>query len=281
MRVGSFLAVALVALSVPGAALAQTTPPAPPAATAPSAANAPQQMKVPAMLRARVMDSAFALGAAYREIGRAENAGATGHYIDASRTHYRSAIARHGRNDDRGASAEARLAQDLARVALDERGPNAQTGPRDVPAPPTPRPPANGARDGAIVIDGQPRVFPGGMPPGGMPGFGEMRVMRISEEGGFGMRRGGGFDATQLAEILKVETSPEARQLAQNSVDANSAAQRAALAGNVDEAARQSRISGDLVAAVHDLAALNHPEFAHPQIRMRTIGDRMLMTQPQ
>jgi hypothetical protein len=279
MRVGSFLAVALVALTVPGAVLAQGTPPAGPAPVAPPGTDG-QRLNMPPVFRPRVVDSAFALGAAYREIGRAENAGATGHYIDASRTHYRSAIARHGRNDDRGAAAEARLAQDLARVALDERGPNAQTGPRDVPAPPTPRPVPNRGRDGATVIDGQARAMPGGMPDG-PPGFGGMRVFRIGDEGGFGMRRGGGFDATQLAEILKVETGPEARQLAQNAVDANSAAQRAALAGNVEEAARQSRISGDLVAAVHDLAALNHPDFAHPQIRMRTIGEQTLMTQPQ
>ncbi|HTD35983.1 MAG TPA: hypothetical protein VK669_00605 [Candidatus Limnocylindrales bacterium] len=279
MRVGSFVAVALVALSLPGAALAQGTPPAPPAPLAPPGTDG-QRLNVPAVFRPRVVDSAFALGAAYREIGRAENAGATGHYIDASRTHYRSAIARHSRNDDRGAAAEARLAQDLARVALDERGPNAPTGPRDVPAPPTPRPVPNGGRDGAMMIGGEPRTMPG-MPPGGMPGFSDMRVMRIGADGGFGMRRGGGFDATELAEILKVETGPEARQLAQNAVDANSAAQRAALAGNVDEAARQSRIGGDLVAAVHDLAALNHPDFGHPQIRMRTIGDQIFITQPQ
>jgi len=277
MRVGSFVAVVLVALSLPGAALAQGTPPAP-APVEPPGTDGPR-LNVP-LFRPRVVDSAFALSAAYREIGRAENAGATGHYIDASRTHYRSAIARHGRNDDRGAAAEARLAQDLARVALDERGPNAQTGPRDVPAPPTPRPVANGGRDGAMMIGGEPRTMPG-MPPGGMPGFGGIRVFNIGEQGGFGMRRGGGFDATQLAEILKVETGPEARQLAQNAVDANSAAQRAALAGNVDEAARQSRISDDLISAVHDLAALNHPDFAHPQIRMRTIGDQIFITQPQ
>jgi hypothetical protein len=40
----------------------------------------------------------------------------------------------------------------------------------------------------------------------------------------------GGFDATGLAEILKVETGAEAHALAQNAVDANAAAQKAALA---------------------------------------------------
>lgn len=243
MRVGSFVAVALVALSLPGAALAQRTPPA-------GAATA----------RTRTMDSSFALRMAYGAIGRAENSGATGHYIDAARTHYRSAIARHDRNDDRGASQEARLASDLARVAVDERPANAQTGPKDVPAPPTPRPSQNAGRDGATIPGGWRRM-PGAE--GGPPGFGGMRV-RVMDGPRFGMRGGRGFDATRLAEILKVETGPEARQLAQNAVDANAAAQRAALGGNVGEAARQTRISGDLAAAVHDLAALNHPELAHP-----------------
>jgi hypothetical protein len=110
----------------------------------------------------------------------------------------------------------------------------------------------------------------------GPSGPGAMPMIRIGEGAGFGMRRGGGFDATRLAEILKIETGPEARQLAQNAVDANSAAQRAALAGNVEEAARQTRISGDLAAAVHDLAALNHPDLVHAQIEMR-VFDRMPM----
>jgi hypothetical protein len=83
----------------------------------------------------------------------------------------------------------------------------------------------------------------------------------------------GGFDATGLAELLKVETSPEAHALAQNAVDANAAAQKAALAGNVAEASRQSRISDDLAAAVHDLAVLNHPELGH-RIEMRMLGSR-------
>src|ERR1700736_5051555 len=105
MRIESLAAVAVLALTVPGSALAQTAP-APPAVQA-----------VPR----RVPDSAFALGAADREIGRAEQGAATGHYIDAARTHYRSALARHDRSDDAGAGAEARLASDLARVAVDER----------------------------------------------------------------------------------------------------------------------------------------------------------------
>ena len=86
----------------------------------------------------------------------------------------------------------------------------------------------------------------------------------------------GGFDVTGLAELLKVETSAEAHALAQNAVDANAAAQKAALAGNVAEASRQSRISDDLAAAVHDLAVLNHPELGR-RIDVRILGSRDVM----
>jgi hypothetical protein len=250
MRFTSLVVVTAVALALPGAAIAQVTPP-----------GAPQAQ--PKRVMERVPDSAYALGAAYREIGRAENAGATGHYIDAARTHYRSAIDRRGRNDETGASAEARLASDLARVAIDERPPNAPTGPKDVPAPPTPRPDPNrpaGAPPMIRVLDAD-----------GPMGFDHGSMMRIM---GDGIRfHHGGFDATGLAELLKVETGAEAHALAQNAVDANAAAQKAALAGNVAEASRQSRISNDLAAAVHDLAVLNHPELAR-HFEMRVLGSR-------
>ncbi|HYW52505.1 MAG TPA: hypothetical protein VE826_00975 [Dongiaceae bacterium] len=244
MRFGTFVAGAVMALALPGAVMAQGAPPANPQA-----------------MPRRVPDSAYALGAAYRDIGRAENAGATGHYIDAARTHYRSALDRRGRNDETGASAEARLASDLARVAVDERPANASTGPKDVPAPPTPRPGPGGPADGGAMM----RIM-GGDGPMGPDRAPMMRVMsdviRIHH---------GGFDATGLAELLKVETGAEAHALAQNAVDANAAAQKAALSGNVAEASRQSRISDDLAAAVHDLAVLNHPELAN-HIQMRVLG---------
>jgi hypothetical protein len=253
MRFGSFVAGAVVALALPGAAFAQAAPPANPPA-------------MPQAMPRRVMDSAYALGAAYRDIGRAENAGATGHYIDAARTHYRSAIDRRGRNDDAGASAEARLSSDLARVAIDERPANAPTGPKDVPAPPTPRPVPGGLPGGGPMM----RVMGGDGP----MGPDHLNVMRVMD----GMMRmhHGGFDATGLAELLKVETGPEAHALALNAVDANTAAQKAALAGNVAEASRQTRLSNDLAAAVHDLAVLNHPELGH-RIEMRVLGSQELM----
>jgi hypothetical protein len=86
----------------------------------------------------------------------------------------------------------------------------------------------------------------------------------------------GGFDATGMAELLKVETSAEAHALAQNAVDANAAAQKAALAGNVAEASRQTRISDDLAAALHDLAMLNHPELGR-RIDVRVLGSREVL----
>lgn len=233
-------AVALVAAS--SAVSAQTGPPAAPR-PAPAARPAP--------------NAAFPLTMAYHMIGMAEQAGASGHIIDAARTHYRSAIDRYGRNDMTGASGEARLAGDLARAALAERPRTMPAGPRDVPAPPTMAPRTAGGPGG--MPGGPGRPFDGMGPGGPMMGH----------RGGFGghdfggMRRHEGFDATRLAELLKIETSPEGHQLAQAAVDANAAAQRAALAGNVEEAGRQTRVSGALMGALHDLAALNHPELAH------------------
>ena len=156
---------------------------------------------------------------------------------------------------------------------MDERPAVARTGPKDVPAPPSPRPVPAGGPDGATV-----RVMPmpgmPGMPPDAVGPDGAMRhvesvmqrvhggmPMILGMDGPLMTMRRGGYDATRLAEILKVETGAEARQLAQSAVDANAAAQRAALAGNVSEAARQTRISDDLAAAVRDIAAINHPEF--------------------
>jgi hypothetical protein len=253
MRFKPVLVVGVLALIPPVVAAAQTAP-------APSAPKAPAPP--------RVVDSAFALGAAYRAIGRAEQAGATGHYLDEARSHYRSAYDRHGRNDDAGASAEANVALDLARVALDEHPPAPYTGPKDVPAPPTPRP----GSERTLTIEGtapdfapiMERVVRVSGPDGA---FGREPTMRVMADG-FGMF-GRGFDATALAEVLKVEKGAEARQLAQNAVDANAAAQKAALAGNVSEALRQSRIANDLTEAVHDIAAMNHPELrGHPRIQV-------------
>ena len=253
MRVTSFLFVAAIVAFGGSTALAQTA--APPG-------NAPRAAR-PAV------DAAYPLGMAYRDIGRAEQAGATGHYIDAARTHYRAGLGRYGRNDDAGAGAEARAASDLARVALDERPAPDRSGPKDVPAPPSPRP-VPGSPDGAMVhVVPMPGISrDGGGPDGAMVRVESslrrvmdgMPMISLGGDGSFMGIRWGGYDATRLAEILKVETGPEARQLAQSAVDANTAAQRAALAGNVSEAARLTRISDDLAAAVRDVAALNHPE---------------------
>ncbi len=236
-------ALALVAGAAP--ASAQTAPAAP--------AGAPGAMMRPAQ------DAAFPLMMAYHAIGRAEQAGATGQFVDAARSHYRSALARYGRSDTTGAAAEARLASDLARAATDERPRTAMAGPKDVPAPPSPQPRTGGpAMDGGPAMAGghaRDGMMRGGFGPGGM-------------ERGFGGR---GFSATRLAEALKAETGPEARQLAQAAVDANGAAERAALAGNADQAARSSRVAGDLMAAIDDLVRLNHPAPAQRVMR-RPLG---------
>src|ERR1700727_632252 len=70
-----------------------------------AAQNAPAP-KTPVATRA-VHDATFPLNMAYRTIGHAEQAGASGHFIDAARTHYRSALDRYARNDTAGAAGEA------------------------------------------------------------------------------------------------------------------------------------------------------------------------------
>lgn len=237
MRMLWSFALPAVLLAAASSAVSAQTAPAP---RAPSAARS-------------ATEAIFPLNMAYHEIGRAEQAGASGHFIDAARVHYRGAIDRYGRNDVTGAGAEARLASDLARAALDERPRPKPAGPKDIPAPPT-MAPRTTAMSGPGAMGGRPMPGMDGPMMERMGGFGEL---------GFGgRRRHEGFDATRLAELLKIETGPEAHQIAQAAVDANGAAQRAALAGNVEEAARQTRVSADLVAAVHDLAVINHPELA-------------------
>jgi hypothetical protein len=241
----------LIAAGVVGAcapAAAQTAPAAPGASP-----GVVRVLRVPSAMR--VESAAFSLNGAYREIGRAEQAGATGHLVEAARTHYRGAMARYGKNDGTGAAAEARLATDLARAALDERPAPVMPTPRDLPAPPAmpsmPGRPGMPGMSGMPGMPGMPGIARGGPPGGGPGGFGG---------GGFRMHGSHGFDAMSLAEAMKIDSSPEAKQLAQTAVDANAAAQRAALAGNVAEAARQTRLSADLMSAVNALVALNHPE---------------------
>jgi len=261
MRMLSFFALTAVGfVAAAGVASAQSSP-------------AP---KVPVATR-MVRDATFPLNMAYHAIGGAERAGATGHFIDAARAHYRGALDRYARNDVAGAAGEARLASDLARAAIDERPRPAPVLPKDIPAPPTPA--ARASRGGP----GGPPGGPGGPMMGGPGGPGGPGMMGHGPMGepdmmggpgmmgghgmmgrhGFGrMHHDEGFNATRLAALLKIENSPEARQLAQAAVDANEAGQRAALAGNVELASRQTRVSGDLQAAVRDLAIMNHPELA-------------------
>jgi len=228
-----------------------------------TAQNAPAPGGAPPRAMQRTApDPAFALMMAYRAIGRAETAGASGRFVDAARSHYRAAIDRYGRNDATGAGAEARLASDLARAATDERPRTAPAGPRDVPAPPSPRPRAD------VANAPMPGGAPDGMPMRGhmMPGMMRPRGMM---RGGFGRHE---FSATHLAEALKIDNGAEARQLAQAAVDANVAAQRAALSGNVQDAGRASRVAGDLMAAVDDLVRLNHPATV-PRVMRRPLAD--------
>jgi len=257
MRKLMLVAVGVVAACAPAAA--QTAPAAP--AASPGVVRV---IRVPNAMHAQ--GAAFSLNGAYREIGRAEQAGATGHLVEAARTHYRGAMARYGKNDGAGAAAEARLATDLARAALDERPRPAPPTPRDLPAPPA-LPAMPGMADGGGPgMPAMPRMPMAGGGPEMM-----MRTIHIDGFGGSGPSRGfnmsfshGGFDAMRLAEAMKIESGSEAKQLAQAAVDANAAAQRAALAGNVAEVERQTRLSGDLMSALEALVALNHPDQHRP-----------------
>jgi hypothetical protein len=185
--------------------------------------------------------AAIPLRLAYRAIGAAEVRGAGGRYLDAARTHYRSALARFGRSDSAGAAREAGAAAALARAAVDERP---LPTPRDLPAPPPLPTTPNAAPDG---------------PRAGGPGGPGMR-------GGFAMR--GRFDPEALARYATLENTPEANEFAKNALEANLAHERALFAGNREEGLRLRRIAADLSLAVRMLASADHPEaFPRPQRR--------------
>jgi hypothetical protein len=230
--------VALAFAATSATAVAQTNP-------APSAApHGPRAMH-------RMPSARLPLMMAYRTLGIAEAFGASGHYLDAARDHYRSALARLGRNDEAGAGAEARLAADLARVALAE---HPMPAPHDLPSPPPPATPPHAMAMGPA---------PGGPQAGGWGGH------RGGQGGGQhqgGHRGGFGRHGVSLAEIgmlLKVENTPEAHALADAAFAADQAAAKAAFAGDLRQSARQHRIAGALGAAVRDLAQLDHPELRH------------------
>lgn len=190
----------------------------------------------------------FALRGAYDAIGHAESAGGSGSYLDAARAHYREALARNAKADTRGSMAEARAASSLARASVALIPPPV---PHDVPAPPSPAP--GGMRDaGEMRPEGPPPMMGEGPPmggerggPGGRGGQGGMR------------HREGGDGVADLAHLATLANTDEAKHLANDALSANLASQRAAFAGNREEAMRQSRLSHDLADAVRALASLN------------------------
>jgi len=193
----------------------------------------------------------FALRGAYAAIGHAEAAGGSGPYLDAARAHYRDALARNAKSDTRGSVAEARAASSLARASIALIPPPV---PHDVPAPPSPAP--GGMRDaGEMRPEGPPPMMGEGPPMGGRPPMGGERGGRGGEGG---MRhREGGDGVADLAHLAAIANTDEAKHLANDALNANLASQRAAFAGNREEAMRQSRLSHDLAGAVRALAAIN------------------------
>jgi hypothetical protein len=67
------------------------------------------------------------------------------------------------------------------------------------------------------------------------------------------------FDATRLAADAKLAGTAEARELAQNALDADVARTHADFSGNQEEAMRQGRIASSLAMAVRSLALADHP----------------------
>jgi hypothetical protein len=239
MRLHTFAPlVALALTATPATVLAQTTTAIPPQ---PIVQRAP-----------RVPDAHLPLLMAYRTLGVAEAFGASGHYLDAARSHYRSALARLASNDQAGAGAEARLAADLAHVALAERP--APT-PHDLPPPPAPAAHAPMAMGGPMDGMGpHPGGWGGGRGPGG-PG----------DAGGHhrGGPQGHGVSLAEIGALLKIDNTPEVHELADAAFAADQAAAKAAFTGDRQQAERQHRIAGALGAAVRDLAQLDHPELRH------------------
>jgi len=226
MRTLTISALAVMLLA-PATALAQSPPPQP----------GPHRP-------VRQVDAVMPLRMAYREIGLAEALGASGRYLESARAHYRAGLAANG-TDARRAAGEARVAGDLARIALAERP---APVPHDLPAPPAAK--ARGADGGPMQgpqFGRSPQAGRG--PQAGGPGFGGPR------RGGF--RGHAGVDPVALAELAKRDQSPEVKQLITDALAAQNAAQQAAIAGNVEEARRQMRVGGALAHAAHDLVFAN------------------------
>ena len=202
--------------------------------------------------------SAMALRGAYAAIGRAEGGGGSGMYLDAAKAHYRDALARNVKSDVRGAMGEARAAMSLARASMALVPP---PGPHDVPAPPAV--PAGGGMHGAAdrpeggpPMDGPPMGGPGMAGMGGSGGPGAHAWGGPGKRGGMPHHEGGDGVA-DLAHLASIANTDEAKRLANDALNANLASERAAFAGNRQEAMRQHRLAGDLAGAVRALASLN------------------------
>jgi len=243
------LLVAATLIAAPSVAAAQTAP-APAASARPAGAWHGHR---PMMGGEPGMGSALALRGAYNAIGHAEAAGGSGPYLEAAKAHYREALTRNGKSDTRGATAEARAASSLARASMALVAPPV---PHDVPAPPA-LPAGGGMMGAADRPDGPPMggergpMMEGRGGPGGPGGWGPR-----GERGGIG-HHGGGDGIENLAKLAALANTDEAKRFANDALNANMASERAAFAGNREEAMRQRRLAGDLAGAVHALASLN------------------------
>jgi len=242
MMLRIFTMTGTLVLGLSGAVLAQETP-----ATVSAPASA---TTAPSRAAWAERGATFALRGAYNAIADAEARGSSS-YLDAAKTHYRSALARYERHDA-GAASEAMASAALARAALAE---HPVPAPHDIPAPP------------AVAMNGAPMMRHPMVASSGRTGMqGHMHGM----QGGMHGMHGGGwmhgrhgmhqqFDAEQVAQDAKLADTTEARDLAQKALDADVARTRAAFSGNMEEAMRQGRLASDLAMAVRSLAYADHP----------------------
>jgi len=237
LRRGFAVTVLAAALCAPAAA--QNAPGPPPPTGGPARA-----------VRSPLQGATFALRAAYQAIADAQTRGASA-LLDAAKSHYRSAVARFGRQDP-GAAGEAEAASALARAAIAE---HPVPPPRDIPSPPS-------APD--VTMLRPPMMSPPMMSPP------MMAPPMMRERHG---RRGGRFDPARLGADAKLVNTPEAQTLAQRALDADIARTRAAFAGNDDEAMREGRLANALARAVHALALADHPPM--PQRRSLPVEPRV------
>jgi hypothetical protein len=213
------------------------------------------------------------LAEAYQAIDVAQAVNGRSVYLAQARSHYAGAYARYRRRDARGAGAEAMAAAALAQAAIDARTASAPIGLEPPPGMLAgPAGPAGPARPGP----GR-RVPLGVQPPAGAPGpngFGPGMT-------GPGMTRSGMTGRGSLSSLVAMDPTLEIQTLAERAQAAAAGAARMRASGDPDGAFRFSRLSRDLVRAIHGLVAADQPPRRRGGYPMRRpLGDAGSPTGP-